>query len=175
MLLIAVGIFVLSGGDVSFAITCDECRELQKQRSDVQVELARKERELDRAVTRKDFRKISELRTDVNQLRSQLLNMGGRDAECSVACRPDVIKEAECLKLLEEIEGLESGTPENTTQDSSKDAKGEAGRGNSDKSAQPKSSEPSPSGSSIAKIDELYKDLARCHMELKRLKEIHKK
>lgn len=170
VLMLAVGILALSAGDVAFSITCDECRELQKQRSDVQVELARKERELDLAVNRKDFRKISNLRADVNQLRSRMLNMRGRDEECAVACRPDVIREAECLKLMEEIVALESGTSEGAAKDGSKESKEASSGGEAAKTAEPSGSAPS-----VAKIDNLYKDLARCHRELKRLKEIHKR
>ncbi len=170
--LAALIILALSGGDVAFSITCNECRDLQKQRSDVQVELARKERELDQAVTRKDFRKISGLRGEVNQLRAQLLNMRGRDEECVIACRPDVMKEAECRKLLEEIGALESGAKKGTN-DAFKESKGEAPAGEADKTAEAKPSEQSDSAASTAKIDELYRDLARCHRELKRLQEIH--
>lgn len=173
--LVAVGIVALSWGDVAFSITCTDCRDLQKQRSDVQVELARKERELDAAVTRKDFRKISSLRSEVNQLRVQLLNMRGRDEECAVACRPDVIKEAECFKLLEDIAALESGSPEATGNDASQNTKKGGSGGGEDRIGQNTQPQVSDVSSDTAKIDELYKDLARCHRELKRLKEIQKK
>ena len=167
--LVAMIILALSGGDVAYSITCDECRDLQKQRSDVQVELARKERELDQAVTRRDFRKISGLRGEVNQLRAQLLNMRGRDEECVIACRPDVMKELECRKLLEEIASLESGATKGAD-DTSKEPKGVAQESDAGKTAETK---PVEQSDSAAKIDELYRDLARCHRELKRLQEIH--
>ena len=93
-------------------ITCDECRELDKNKAQLQTELTRKEKELERYLQRRDVRLLTETRKQVNDLRRNLINSGRHENECRAACKPDVLKEAECQKLMEEIVRLESQEPQ---------------------------------------------------------------
>lgn len=89
-------------------ITCDECREIEKNRSQVQMDLSRKEKELDRHLQRRAVREVTEIRKQINELRRSLMGLKAKEDECKSACRPDVLKEQECHKLMEQIAGLES-------------------------------------------------------------------
>jgi len=81
---------------------------MDKTRSQIQLDLARKDKELEAAVQKRDFRKITELRSGIVEIRRKVLNLITQSAKCKDACKPDVIKQTECHKLMEEIAGLES-------------------------------------------------------------------
>lgn len=85
------------------SLTCDECREFDKKRAQTQMELARKERQLDKAFKKKEFRKVTGIREHITELRRKLLTLKSREPECKIACRPDVVKEAYCKKIIGDI------------------------------------------------------------------------
>lgn len=89
-------------------MTCDECREIERNKAQVQTELSRKEKDLERHLQRRDVRLLSESRKQINDLRRNLMGLRSRDEECKSACKPDVLKESECRSLMEQIVGLES-------------------------------------------------------------------
>ena len=119
------------------AITCKECREIEDQKLKLQEELEVKEKQLKAAYEAKRVREVTDVRTRIVELKRQLLDLRKDDAACRDACRPDVVKEAECNDLRTEILKLE---------------------------------EASESGGDVAAIDKLYKDLARCNEDLRRIK-----
>jgi hypothetical protein len=109
---------LFNGGEVfAKALTCEECREFDRERSRIQLELTKKEHDMERAFKKKEFRKVSELRNEINELRRQHLTLKGKEPECKIACRPDVVKEAECNKIIAELAEMdkESVTSEDET------------------------------------------------------------
>jgi len=90
------------------SITCDECREIERNRAQVQMDLSRKEKDLDRHLQRRDVRQVTEIRKQINELRRTLMGVKAKEDECKTACRPDVLKDQECHKLMEQIAGMES-------------------------------------------------------------------
>ncbi len=133
-----------------FGVTCDECQQMEKSRVEIQQEITSKDKELTAAFEKKEFQKVRDIRTKVTELRRKLLDLRSKDEECKQACRPDVMKAAECDKIREEILKLES--------DDSK----------SDEKAEQNSEE------QVSKIDGLYRDLQRCNKELTKLKKTAK-
>ncbi|MBI5571079.1 MAG: hypothetical protein HY914_14135 [Desulfomonile tiedjei] len=119
------------------AITCKECREMENQKLKLQEELEMKEQRLKSAYEAKQVREVTELRTRIVELKRQLLDLRKEDAVCREACRPDVVKEADCNDIRAEILKLE---------------------------------ESSDAGGDVAAVDKLYKDLARCNEDLRRIK-----
>jgi len=82
--------------------------EADKEKSHIQLDLAKKDRDLEKAFKKKDFRVVSELRKEINELRRKLLTLKGKEEDCKLACRPDVVKEAECGKIVEQIAKMEA-------------------------------------------------------------------
>ncbi|MFH1117061.1 MAG: hypothetical protein V1792_24350 [Pseudomonadota bacterium] len=89
------------------SVTCDECRDFDKQRSRTQLDLSRKERQMEKAFKKKEFRQVTDLRSEITELRRKLLQLKSKEQECNVACRPDVVKAANCRKLVREIVELD--------------------------------------------------------------------
>jgi hypothetical protein len=107
-LLLAFGLalLVLSAGRL-FAITCEECNEMDKKRANIQLELGIKEKELSTAFDKKEFTKVRDIRTTMTDLRKQLLDTKANEEKCKYACRADVVQQAKCAKLREEIVKVE--------------------------------------------------------------------
>jgi predicted RNase H-like nuclease (RuvC/YqgF family) len=100
-------------------ITCDECQELEKNKGVNQQELTQKEKDLETSFKRKEFQKVTEIRNQITDLRKKLMEIEDKSKGCKDACKPDVIKEAQCRKLRNEINTLES-TPSGTEKDTEK-------------------------------------------------------
>jgi hypothetical protein len=96
----------------ALCITCDECKEIEKNKARVQMDLSHKEKDLERYLQRRDVRLLTETRKQVNDLRKNVMGLQRRDNECKAACKPDILKEAECRRLMEQIVNLESQGPE---------------------------------------------------------------
>jgi len=96
---------ILSCGGSVFAkkLTCEECREFDREKSRIQLEMTKKEHDMERSFKKKEFRKVTELREEINELRRRYLTLKGKEPECKIACRPDVVKEAECNKIIAEL------------------------------------------------------------------------
>jgi hypothetical protein len=146
---IVVGYLVLFTAVQVSAVTCEECREIEKNKTEAQREITEKDKDLTTAFEKKEFVKVRDIRSKVTELRKKVLDLRAKDEECKQACRPDVIKAAECSKIREEILKLE---------------------GESKPEEEPKEK----SEEQIAKIDALYRDLQRCNKELKGLKKTEK-
>jgi len=106
--LMCFGLFFVFWTENANSITCDECRDIEKNKAQVQMELSRKEKDLDRYLQRRDVRLLTETRKQINDLRRNMIGLQTHDNECRMACKPDVVKEAECRKLMEQIVTLES-------------------------------------------------------------------
>lgn len=106
-----LGFLVIAAGGQAYgkSLSCDECREFDRERAQIHIEIAKKEREMERAFKRKEFRSVADLRTEINELRRKHLTLKGKESECKKACRPDVIKEVECAKIITELVGLDKG------------------------------------------------------------------
>jgi hypothetical protein len=131
------------------AMTCEECREIEKTKAETQRDITDKDKDLTTAFEKKEFLKVRDIRSKVTELRKKLLDLRAKDEECRQACRPEVIKAAECSKIREEILKLEDESkPEEEPKEKSEEQ--------------------------IAKIDALYRDLSRCNKELKQLKKDQK-
>lgn len=89
------------------AITCEECQELDKKKSLVQQQLTQKDKELTAAFEKRQFQKVTQVRQEVTALRKKLLDFKGDEDECKKACRPDVVKNLQCRKIMNDIIKLE--------------------------------------------------------------------
>jgi hypothetical protein len=146
---IIVGFLAIFTSGQVFAVTCEECREIDKNKGATQQDITEKDKELATAFEKKEFQKVRDIRSKVIELRKKILDLRAKDEECRQACQPDVVKTAECSKIREEIIKAED---------------------------EPKSEEKpqEKSEDQIAKIDALYRDLQRCNKELKELKKTRK-
>ena len=97
-----LGLFVLIAGGQAYSkdLSCEECREFDRERAQIQIEIAKKEREMERTFKKKEFRAVSDLRNEINELRRKHLTLKGKEPDCKKACRPDVMKGLECSKLI---------------------------------------------------------------------------
>lgn len=102
-LISACFVLLLSGAVYCKSLSCEECRQLDRERSRVQLELTKKEREMERAFKKKEFRKVTDLRNAIVELRRKHLTLKSKQPECKIACRPDVVKQAECEKIVAEL------------------------------------------------------------------------
>lgn len=136
---VIVGVLGLFCAQALAAMTCEECQERDKKRSLVQQELTQKDKDLDAAFKKRQFHKVTQIRKEVTALRKKLLEFRGDEEECKKACRPEVVKEAQCRKLINDIIKLEDSSEVDT-----------------------------------AKVDSLYRDLAKCHRDLEQLKKSEK-
>ncbi len=101
--LCAVLLVLANGSAYALTVTCDECRELDKERARTQLDLSRKERYMETAFKKKEFKRVTEIREEITELRRTLLKLRSKEPECKIACRPDVVKAATCKKLVREI------------------------------------------------------------------------
>jgi len=104
---IVVGL-LLWGPGAARSLTCEECQELDKNKAVTQQDLTQKEKVLETSFKKKDFQKVTEIRNQITDLRKKLMGLKDKSQNCKDACKPDVIKEAECRKLRGEINTLES-------------------------------------------------------------------
>jgi hypothetical protein len=155
---------ILAVGQVR-AVTCEECKEIDKNKQQIQEEVNSKEKDLSAAFEKKEFKKVREIRTKITELRKKMLELRSKDEECREACRPDVVKTAECSKIRDEIIKLEDALE-------SANKPAEKSEEKPEEKAQAKQ-EQKPDDQ-IAKIDGLYRDLQRCNKELRQLKKTEK-
>jgi len=109
---VILGSFLLCGAGAARSITCEECQGLDKNRAVAQQELNQKEKDLETSFKKKAYQKVTEIRNHITDLRKKLMDLRDKSKDCRDACRPDVIKEAECRKLRSEINVLESSPSE---------------------------------------------------------------
>jgi hypothetical protein len=96
------------------AITCEECLEIDKQENLIQTKLNKLTRELKEAFNNSKFNKVTEIRGKVNELRKKLILYKRKGQDCSTACKPEQIKNAECHELKLKIRDMESQADHDT-------------------------------------------------------------
>ncbi len=107
----AVLVVSASGSAYARNVTCDECEMDKGKRSDIQQDLDRKQRQLEKAFKKREFGTVRELRKEITELRRELLKLKSREPACKIACRSDVVKAAKCKKLVGEIVELDKDDP----------------------------------------------------------------
>ena len=108
VMMILVCLFAASTVQVrAIDYTCDQCREFDKKRAHSQMELARSERQLEKAFKKKQFRSVTQIRAKITEIRRTLLTLKSREPDCKIACRPDVVKNAYCRKIITELVRLD--------------------------------------------------------------------
>jgi len=109
-----VGALCLLSTQALAAVTCEECQERDKKKSLVQQELSQKDKDLDAAFKKRQFQKVTQIRNEVTALRKKLLEFRGDEEECKKACRPEVVKEAQCRQIMNDIVKLEDSNEADT-------------------------------------------------------------
>lgn len=104
---ISIAIILTVWSGVAQAITCEECRDIKKNRSFVESEIGHKEDALRQAYDKKRFQEVSDLRRQITDLKITLIDLQKKDVGCKDACRPDAMKEDECNLIRSEIVKLE--------------------------------------------------------------------
>lgn len=105
---IIVSAFVFLAAGAACAVTCDECKEIQKNKQNIQMELAQKDADLNAAFKQKNFQVVGDLRNRMLELRKKMIELRMADEKCEEACKPDVVRASECRKLMDEILHVES-------------------------------------------------------------------
>jgi hypothetical protein len=105
---IIVSAFALFSAGAAYAITCDECKEIQKNKQNIQLELAQKDADLNAAFKQKNFQVVGDIRNRMLELRKKMIELRMADEKCEEACKPDLVKASECRKLMDEILRVES-------------------------------------------------------------------
>jgi len=111
---VIVGVLGLLCGQALAGMTCEECQERDKKKSLVQQELTQKDKDLDAAFKKRQFQKVTQIRKEVTALRKKLLEFKGDEEECKKACRPEIVKEAQCRKIMNDIVKLEDSSDTDT-------------------------------------------------------------
>jgi hypothetical protein len=107
----------------AYAMSCDECKELEANIAATDQELKRQEAEIERAYQKKDLSKITQNQKRLAEISRKLLELKKQTPQCKDACRPDVVKRAECGALLAEIAMMESDAVQAQTSTERIDAK----------------------------------------------------
>ncbi len=105
---IIVSAFVFFAAGAAYALTCDECKDIQKNKQNIQMELAQKDADLNAAFKQKNFQVVGEIRNRMLELRKKMIELRMADEKCEEACKADVVRASECRKLMDEILRVES-------------------------------------------------------------------
>jgi len=92
----------------ALAITCDECRKIEKDMKERSAELADKKKELKTAFADAQFENVGQLRNRINELRVKLNDLRKNRSGCKEACKPEVVKQDRCRKIKLKIASMES-------------------------------------------------------------------
>lgn len=90
------------------ALTCAECREIEKNRRAYSEELEQKGLELKAAFDKRAYDKVTQINLRLSELRKQLSELSAYGDACEKACKPETVKAEECRSLKIEIGKLES-------------------------------------------------------------------
>jgi len=110
--ILALVICLVFSSGVAVARTCDECRDIHKNKQNIQQDLLQKDAELNAAFKQNNFKAVNDLRAKMLELRKKMIELRGFDEECEQACRPDIVRASECKKLMDEILRLEATATE---------------------------------------------------------------
>lgn len=111
----AAAVTLLAAGS-AHSITCEECREIDKNVKAAQKELTEKAKELKNAFDKKEYSTVTQVRNRMNEIRLKLLELRKQTDNCRDACRPDVVKAAQCRKIKTEIAKLDTEGPQSADQ-----------------------------------------------------------
>ncbi|AFM27122.1 hypothetical protein [Desulfomonile tiedjei] len=120
MIYILVFVCIFGFSLSAHALTCEECKELNKTKQSILQQLLKKDEELNAAFNKKNFSEVGEIRNKMLELRKKMIELRGTDEKCEEACRPDIVKGVECRKIIEDILRLEA--VENTVDEAQVDA-----------------------------------------------------
>jgi len=101
-------LLLVTSGSWSHAITCSECREIEKSKRSASQELKDKRDEMQKANEQKQYQKVTALSGQLAALRKKLLELDKNAEGCAAACKPDVVKREECRAIQLEIVKMES-------------------------------------------------------------------
>lgn len=112
VMVLTIFAFTWSGG-LAHAVTCQECKEIKKQRALLEHDVTQNETLLQQALDKKRFQDVTEIRRKLLDLKKNLVEIQRRGLGCADACRPDMMKQDECQRIRTEIIQLEGnpGTP----------------------------------------------------------------
>jgi hypothetical protein len=117
---ILISVFIFGFSLSAHALTCEECKELNKTKQSILQQLLKKDEELNAAFNKKNFSEVGEIRNKMLELRKKMIELRGTDEKCEEACKPDIVKGVECRKIIEDILRLEAA--ENAANDVQVDA-----------------------------------------------------
>lgn len=101
-------VFVVGSGSWSHAITCAECREIEKSKRSANQELKEKRDEMSKVFDQKQYGRVKELEGQTAALRKKLLELDKSAEGCAAACKPDAVKREECRAIQLDIAKMES-------------------------------------------------------------------
>ena len=111
--LIAAGsfivVFTLLTGGSAYSVTCEECLQMTEKQKMIRQSLFKKRTELKSAFDSNSMARFRELRTEITDLRKNLIKLKRKGKGCAEACTPEAVKRSECRKIKLEIHKLESG------------------------------------------------------------------
>jgi len=105
------------------SITCEECKAIERNISFTDKELRQTESELSEAFSKRDYSRVTQLQAQINSLSKKLLDLKNQQTSCKDACRPDVVKQAECKSILAEIAVLDADAATSAANQEKVDAK----------------------------------------------------
>jgi hypothetical protein len=104
-----LGVWLLAWSGAALAVTCEECRDMEKQKAALGQQIGDEAKKIQEAMDKKQFPQALEIRNRVNEMRKRVNEITLRvEKECRDACRPDVVKAAECGRIRQEIASLDS-------------------------------------------------------------------
>ena len=103
-----VGILLFFSAGAVHPITCEECKEVERNISSTEQEIKKQDTEAERALEKKDLPKATQAQKQISELTKKLTELRGQTGKCKDACKPDVVKKTECRNILTEIAALEA-------------------------------------------------------------------
>lgn len=106
-----LGILVCLSAAPIYAMTCDECNELDQKMASADQEMKVQDAELQQAFQKKDLVKVNQIEKQIAALSKKLVELQtSKAANCKDACKPEVMKKTECGNILAEIAAMEADT-----------------------------------------------------------------
>ncbi len=97
--------------------SCEECQELKQTKARLHRTMTDERSKLNEAQGNKNFREIVEINKRMSNISKDLNEVGkqivAQEQACESACRPEVVQEARCRKIMQQIDEIESKGPSN--------------------------------------------------------------
>lgn len=106
VVLILLGLWLLGWGGVALSITCEECQALKKKKDELEQQIEERTKKIQQALDKKQapraidpklLKEVTEFRKEIGEIARKL------EKECEDACKPEVVKEAECARIRKAI------------------------------------------------------------------------